>query len=184
MVTNCVLRLRLRVTVNENSVHKTDDLQYLPKWQFWRQLSPKFSSLHDIFNTFIPFFFYTFIPILMQLCTVFLSNYVVLFCTKGTLFPAMLNEVSANGKQIDCKTPKNSETPNIAVIALKFKVALLLINASKKCRQNGKQCWPWSGAVWSGSTLFAQTCLSKNLGILRYSTLNHGTVRCSVILEM
>ena len=24
------------------------------------------------------------------------------------------------------------------------------------------------GAVWSGSTLFAQTCLSKNLGTLRY----------------
>ena len=24
------------------------------------------------------------------------------------------------------------------------------------------------GAVWSGSTLFAQTCLSKNLGSLRY----------------
>ena len=23
------------------------------------------------------------------------------------------------------------------------------------------------GAVWSGSALFAQTCLSKNLGILR-----------------
>ena len=25
------------------------------------------------------------------------------------------------------------------------------------------------GAVWSASTLFAQTCLSKNLGSLRYS---------------
>ena len=24
------------------------------------------------------------------------------------------------------------------------------------------------GAVWCGSTLFAQTCLSKNLGSLRY----------------
>ena len=24
------------------------------------------------------------------------------------------------------------------------------------------------GAVWSGSTLFAQTCLSENLGTLRY----------------
>ena len=27
------------------------------------------------------------------------------------------------------------------------------------------------GAVWSGSTLFAQTCLSKNLGSLRIQTL-------------
>ena len=25
------------------------------------------------------------------------------------------------------------------------------------------------GAVWSGSTLFAQTCLSENLGLLRYT---------------
>ena len=24
------------------------------------------------------------------------------------------------------------------------------------------------GAVWCGSTLFAQTCLSENLGLLRY----------------
>ena len=27
------------------------------------------------------------------------------------------------------------------------------------------------GAVWSGSTLFSQTCLSENFGSLRYSTL-------------
>ena len=27
------------------------------------------------------------------------------------------------------------------------------------------------GAVWSGSTLFAQTCLSENLGSLRYIVL-------------
>ena len=35
----------------------------------------------------------------------------------------------------------------------------------------GKQCSPWSdcwGAVWSGSALFAQICLSENLGSLRY----------------
>ena len=34
---------------------------------------------------------------------------------------------------------------------------------SKRCRWNGKHCRPWSdcswGAVWSGSTLFAQTSL-------------------------
>ena len=28
------------------------------------------------------------------------------------------------------------------------------------------------GAVWSGSTLFAQTCLSEDLGSLRYYNLN------------
>ena len=27
------------------------------------------------------------------------------------------------------------------------------------------------GAVWSGSALFAQTCLSENLGALRYAEL-------------
>ena len=37
------------------------------------------------------------------------------------------------------------------------------------------------GAVWSGSTLFAQTCLSENLGTLRYikfhSTLHNIVLR-------
>ena len=28
-----------------------------------------------------------------------------------------------------------------------------------------------SGVIWSGSTLFAQTCLSENLGLFRYLTL-------------
>ena len=32
------------------------------------------------------------------------------------------------------------------------------------------------GAVWSGSALLAQTCLSKNLGSLRYLPLNFGRV--------
>ena len=30
------------------------------------------------------------------------------------------------------------------------------------------------GAVWSGSALFAQTCLSENLGTLRYISNNEG----------
>ena len=38
----------------------------------------------------------------------------------------------------------------------------------------GKQCRPWSdcslGAVWSGSTRFAQVCLSENLGSLQYKS--------------
>ena len=29
------------------------------------------------------------------------------------------------------------------------------------------------GAVWSGSTLFAQTCLSENLGSLQYVLLQY-----------
>ena len=29
------------------------------------------------------------------------------------------------------------------------------------------------GAVWSGSALFAQTCLSENLGTLRYNIKNN-----------
>ena len=35
---------------------------------------------------------------------------------------------------------------------------------SKRCRQNGKQCRLWSGAIWSESSLFALTCLSENIG--------------------
>ena len=60
-------------------------------------------------------------------------------------------------------------------------MALLQSNVSKLCKRNGKQCKPWSdcssvdpdqtaplGAVWSGSALFAQACLSENLRSLRY----------------
>ena len=55
---------------------------------------------------------------------------------------------------------------NIAVITLKYKS-----NAPKRCRQNGKQCRPYQTAplaIWSWSTLFAQACLSKNLGSIGY----------------
>ena len=31
--------------------------------------------------------------------------------------------------------------------------------------------WSEQTAVWSGSALFALTCLSENLGILRYSSV-------------
>ena len=41
-------------------------------------------------------------------------------------------------------------------------------NSSNRCRRNGIQCSPWSGAVRFGSTLFAWTCLSENLGSLWY----------------
>ena len=40
-------------------------------------------------------------------------------------------------------------------------VVLPQSNASKGCTRNGKQC-----RSWSGSALFAQTCLSENLGSL------------------
>ena len=43
-----------------------------------------------------------------------------------------------------------------------------LLMCPKYCRMNGKQCSPWSDAafcsIWSGSTLFAQACLSEYLG--------------------
>ena len=46
---------------------------------------------------------------------------------------------------------------------------------SQPGRRNGKQWRSWSDcscwAVWSGSTLFAQTCLSENLGTLLYQSL-------------
>ena len=43
-------------------------------------------------------------------------------------------------------------------------------NVSKRCKWNDKQ---W--AVCSGSSLFAQTCLSENLGIWRYVLYYHGS---------
>ena len=62
-----------------------------------------------------------------------------------------------------CKIPKYLDTQKLLILSLK----------SNKMA-NGKQCRPWSDcsyiwvyAVWSWSTLFAQTCLSENLGILQ-----------------
>ena len=37
------------------------------------------------------------------------------------------------------------------------------------------------GAVWSGSALFAQTCLSENLGKLRYSHLHEFNIAFEVL---
>ena len=46
------------------------------------------------------------------------------------------------------------------------------IQTSKRCRQNNKHCRSWSdcslGAVLSGSTQFALTCLSETLGSLNW----------------
>ena len=38
------------------------------------------------------------------------------------------------------------------------------------------------GAVWSGSALFAQTCLSENLGTLRY-LINLGQNLCQTFIH-
>ena len=69
---------------------------------------------------------------------------------------------------IYCKNPKNSDTrKNYCNYPKNWNSILLLqSNGSKRCRRNGKPYRPWS--VWSGSTLFAQTCQSKNLGSLRW----------------
>ena len=79
-------------------------------------------------------------------------------------------ENSSGHNAFYCKILKYSETWKIAVIIRKLNnVALPWSNETQRCSWNGKQCRPWSrGAVWSGSTLFAQTCLSENLGSLRY----------------
>ena len=55
-----------------------------------------------------------------------------------------------------------------AVIILKFEPCgfTILSNESKRRWRNAKRCWPWSDC-WSGSTLFAQVCLSKSFGTLR-----------------
>ena len=50
----------------------------------------------------------------------------------------------------------------LTMLVLKFeKVNLLPDVVSKNCWMNGKQCRPWQDTAESGSTLFAQTCLSK-----------------------
>ena len=55
---------------------------------------------------------------------------------------------------------------------------------SKNCRMSDKQCRPWSDAaisgVWSGSTVFAQACLSKLLGKENAQQLTNSNFRCNV----
>ena len=70
------------------------------------------------------------------------------------------------------KNPKKLDTRKIAVIILKFKQLWLYhrIMSQKDANRMANSVDPDQnaplGAVWSGSTLFAQTCLSENLGIL------------------
>ena len=65
------------------------------------------------------------------------------------------------------KIPKYSDTQKFAIITLKFEQdGFTKEYAPKRCSRNCKQYRPWSGAVWSGSALFAQTYLSENLGSL------------------
>ena len=69
-------------------------------------------------------------------------------------------------------------------------------NESKRCRRNDKQCRPWSdcscvdpdqtaplGAVWSGSTLFAQTRLSETLEELYGSSQNWSNVTITEVKQ-
>ena len=67
------------------------------------------------------------------------------------------------------KIPKYSDTQNIAVIILKFEQcgSTIELGSQKDADRmansvDSDQTAPL-GAVWSGSVLFAQTCLSKNL---------------------
>ena len=74
------------------------------------------------------------------------------------------------------KNPKISDTRKFAVITLKVEQDGLFIRVMHPKDAEGiansvdpDQTAPL-GAVWSGSALFAQTCLSENFGTLRYST--------------
>ena len=66
------------------------------------------------------------------------------------------------------KIKKNSDTVKIAVIILKFEQSRVMRPKGEYGMANNvdPDQSAHSGAVWSGSTLFAQTCLSKNLGSL------------------
>ena len=73
-----------------------------------------------------------------------------------------------------CKTPKNSDTQinccNHPKIWTKWLYCRIMCPKSADQMANSvdpDQTAPL-GAVWSGSTLFAQTCLSENLGTLWY----------------
>ena len=68
------------------------------------------------------------------------------------------------------KNHKISDTPKFAVITLKVEQDGFSLEKDAEGIANSvdpDQTAPL-GAVWSGSALFAQTCLSENLGTLRY----------------
>ena len=118
--------------------------------------------------------------------------YCILFTLKDTIkacliqfFTKASNILGTNSRE-SCKGPSDDwilccgwktwntvkllfNTENFAVITLKLEQS----GPSKGCKQNGKQCRPHQtaplGAFRSGSTLFAQTCQSKNLGTLLYT---------------
>ena len=68
------------------------------------------------------------------------------------------------------KIPKYSDTQKFAVIILKIehcgftRVLMCPNNADGMVNSEDPDQTAPLGAVWSGFTLFAQTCLSKNLG--------------------
>ena len=73
------------------------------------------------------------------------------------------------------KTPKNSDTQNICCNHSKILTRWLHPkDADRKAnRLDPGQTAP--GAVWSGSTLFAQACMPENLGTLRYDMHEYST---------
>ena len=66
------------------------------------------------------------------------------------------------------KTPKNSDTQNVCCNHHKI---LPLSNTSKRCRQNGKQCRPWSDCSSRSSLIWVYTVCSglwlQKLGKIR-----------------
>ena len=75
------------------------------------------------------------------------------------------------------KIPKILDTRKFSVITLKFEIwtrrLFLRVMHPKDAEGIANSVDPDQtaplGAVWSGSALFAQTCLSENLGTLRYA---------------
>ena len=70
-----------------------------------------------------------------------------------------------------CKFPKYSNTQKFVVITLKFELynrVMSPIEADRMANSVDPDQTAPLGAVWSGSALFAQTCLSIKLGNLRY----------------
>ena len=73
---------------------------------------------------------------------------------------------------LKCIYSKYWDTLLLTILVLKFEHPFYhLLSYVKSVRLTGKQCRPWSnavfGGIWSGSSLLAQACLSQYLGMLR-----------------
>ena len=103
----------------------------------------------------------------------FPSSVILRKCPNPILVHSLMNRIKLYVIQDYHKTPKNSDTYKICCSHPKiwtswlYRWVMLSIDADRMANSVDPEQTAPVGAVWSGSTLFAQAYLSKNLGWLQ-----------------